>query len=258
MKRYVPHFSRLFRRVDLYRARHLVQKSERPPAGGSLSDRPGTCPIDRGMGRVLEYFGKTARLRRGGEHEGRLLGHRPKPEYGTSRYGSSDTHSRAKAARLAAYARRLAAWLMEERPTPARPRRAEPPPLNSMKVNSFTASRRRRRGIWSAAARLSHDPWGAQKPLAEDILTRSRRELRGRSGRQRPELVALARRPRLKYEADGCAAARAAGCAKWCASAERWGGAGTTQPIIRHQQKGRGEGAGVEGPPRVVANEAGS
>jgi len=85
---------------------------------------------------------------------------RPKPEYGTIEIRVCDTPlDVAKAARLAAYAQALAAWLLEERP--------REPDQAVYLVNSFNRFEAARYGLRGALI----DPFAARKKaLAEDIL----------------------------------------------------------------------------------------
>jgi glutamate---cysteine ligase / carboxylate-amine ligase len=159
MTRYVPHFIALSAASPFYQGEDTSFQSCRLTAVNAFP-LAGHMPFVADWGEFLEYFGK---LRGFGVVESMKDFYwdiRPKPEYGTIEIRVCDTPlDVAKAARLAAYAQALAAWLLEERPRA--PERAV------YLVNSFNRFEAARYGLRGALI----DPFaGRKKSLAEDIL----------------------------------------------------------------------------------------
>jgi carboxylate-amine ligase len=220
LTRYVPHFIALSAASPYYQGEDTSFQSSRLTAVNAFP-LAGHMPFVADWAEFLEYF---ETLRGYGVVESMKDFYwdiRPKPEYGTVEIRVCDTPlDVAKAARLAAYAQALAAWLLEERP-----RAAE---RSVYLVNSFNRFEAARFGLRGQLI----DPYARRKkPLAEDILD-AVAEVMPQAERLgcAPALGAIAAEARaLESDADWLRAQRGPAGALGDVvrkSAERWSSAG--------------------------------
>ncbi|HEX9183488.1 MAG TPA: YbdK family carboxylate-amine ligase [Burkholderiales bacterium] len=219
MTRYVPHFIALSAASPFYQGEDTSFQSCRLTAVNAFP-LAGHMPFVADWGEFLEYYEK---LRGFGVVESMKDFYwdiRPKPEYGTIEIRVCDTPlDVAKAARLAAYAQALAAWLLHEHP--------RAPDTAVYQVNSFNRFEAARYGLRGTLI----DPFaGRKKPLAEDILDAIAEAMPyGERFGCAAELVALAAEVRAFHsDADWLRAQRGAGGALGDVvrkAAERWSAA---------------------------------
>jgi carboxylate-amine ligase len=219
LTRYVPHFIALSAASPYYQGEDTSFQSCRLTAVNAFP-LAGHMPFVADWAAFLEYFEKMRAFGVVESMKDFYWDIRPKPEYGTIEIRVCDTPlDVAQAARLAAYAQALAAWLLEERP--------REPEQAVYLVNSFNRFEAARYGLRGALI----DPFAARKQaLAEDILDAIAEALphaQRLGGAQ--ALMALASQVRaFESDADWLRAQRGAGGALGDVvrkAAERWSAA---------------------------------